>query len=123
VGWLKTVDQVSSQSPVQFNPEPSCGGPHCASARLADCAVALTRMALCTDSAPARPPAVQYFYGANNTIQHAAVQYILDSVLLALEANPDRKFIYVEQAFFTRYERGGGEWGGGRGGGLLWAGA
>ena len=25
------------------------------------------------------------------------VQYILDSVLLALEANPDRKFIYVEQ--------------------------
>ena len=35
--------------------------------------------------------------GANNSIQPAAVQYILDSVLLALEANPNRKFIYVEQ--------------------------
>jgi hypothetical protein len=45
----------------------------------------------------------QYFYGSNSSIQHAAVQYILDSVLLALEANPDRKFIYVEQAFFTRW--------------------
>ena len=32
-------------------------------------------------------------------------QYILDSVLLALEANPDRKFIYVEQAFFQRWWR------------------
>ena len=29
----------------------------------------------------------QYFMGANNTIQHAAVQYILDSVLLALEVS------------------------------------
>ena len=43
----------------------------------------------------------QYFLGANNSIQNAGVQYILDSVLLALEANPDRKFIYVEQAFFN----------------------
>jgi hypothetical protein len=33
------------------------------------------------------------------------LQYILDSVLLALEANPDRKFIYVEQAFFQRWWR------------------
>ena len=32
-------------------------------------------------------------------------QYILDSVLLALEANPDRKFIYVEQAFYQRWWR------------------
>jgi len=47
----------------------------------------------------------QYFMGANNSIQHAGVQYILDSVLLALEANPDRKFIYVEQAFFQRWWR------------------
>lgn len=29
------------------------------------------------------------------------VQYIMDSVISALEANPDRKFIYVEQAFFS----------------------
>jgi alpha-mannosidase len=31
------------------------------------------------------------------------VQYILDGVLLALEANPDRKFVYVEQAFYQRW--------------------
>ena len=47
----------------------------------------------------------QYYYGANNSIQHAAVQYVLDSVFLALKANPDRKFIYVEQAFFQRWYR------------------
>lgn len=43
--------------------------------------------------------------GANNSIQHAGVQYILDSVIPALEANPARKFSYVEQAFFQRYWR------------------
>ncbi len=33
------------------------------------------------------------------------VQYIIDSVISALEANPERKFIYVEQAFFQRWWR------------------
>jgi hypothetical protein len=32
-----------------------------------------------------------------------SVQYILDSLILALEANPLRRFIYVEIAFFTRW--------------------
>ncbi len=41
--------------------------------------------------------------GSNNTIQHAAVQYILDSALSALMENPDRKFNYVEMAFFSRW--------------------
>jgi hypothetical protein len=45
----------------------------------------------------------EYYMGANNTIQHAGVQYILDSVIVALEQNPDRKFVYVEQAFFQRW--------------------
>ncbi|CAF3855565.1 unnamed protein product [Rotaria magnacalcarata] len=45
----------------------------------------------------------QYFYGARNDIQHAAVQYILDSVIPALIENPDRRFIYVEMAFFWRW--------------------
>ena len=31
------------------------------------------------------------------------VQYILDSVVLALDENPDRRFIYVEIAFFWRW--------------------
>ena len=41
----------------------------------------------------------QYYYGANNTIQHAGVQYILDSVIKELQANPERKFIYVGMKF------------------------
>ena len=45
----------------------------------------------------------QYFYGANNSIQMASVSLILDSVIAELVANPARKFIYCEQAFFQRW--------------------
>ncbi|KAM8880161.1 lysosomal alpha-mannosidase isoform 2-T2 [Spinachia spinachia] len=45
----------------------------------------------------------QYFYGGRNDIQHAGVQYILDSVVDQLLKNPDRRFIYVETAFFYRW--------------------
>ncbi|XP_050428079.1 lysosomal alpha-mannosidase-like [Adelges cooleyi] len=45
----------------------------------------------------------QYYYGTNNTIQLAAVQFIFDSVLEALSKNPDRRFIYVETAFFWKW--------------------
>ena len=45
----------------------------------------------------------QYFYGANNSIQHAGVQYILDTVVAQCMMNPDRKFTYVEMAFFQRW--------------------
>ncbi|CAF3806851.1 unnamed protein product [Rotaria magnacalcarata] len=38
-----------------------------------------------------------------NNIQHAGVQYILDSVIRALDENTDRRFIYVEIAFFWRW--------------------
>eukprot|EP00179_Madagascaria_erythrocladioides_P005108 CAMPEP_0198309554 /NCGR_PEP_ID=MMETSP1450-20131203/1914_1 /TAXON_ID=753684 ORGANISM="Madagascaria erythrocladiodes, Strain CCMP3234" /NCGR_SAMPLE_ID=MMETSP1450 /ASSEMBLY_ACC=CAM_ASM_001115 /LENGTH=981 /DNA_ID=CAMNT_0044012317 /DNA_START=93 /DNA_END=3038 /DNA_ORIENTATION=- len=51
----------------------------------------------------------QYYYGANNSIQNAGVQYILDSVMTSLEENPERKFIYVEMAFFARWWREQGE--------------
>ncbi|GBG61654.1 hypothetical protein CBR_g23169 [Chara braunii] len=47
----------------------------------------------------------QYYVGSNNSIQVAAVQYILDSVLKSLLQNCDRKFMYVEQAFFQRWWR------------------
>jgi len=40
---------------------------------------------------------------ARNNIQHAGVQYIIDSVVRALDANPDRRFIYVEIGFFWRW--------------------
>jgi hypothetical protein len=34
--------------------------------------------------------------GANNSIQVAGVQYILDTVVQALAANRERKFVYGE---------------------------
>ncbi|XP_037024932.1 lysosomal alpha-mannosidase-like [Bradysia coprophila] len=45
----------------------------------------------------------QYYFGSKNTIQKAGVQYILDNVVRALLRNPDRRFIYVESAFFTKW--------------------
>ena len=39
----------------------------------------------------------------NNSIQHAAVQYILDTVIEQLQVDKNRTFIYVEIAFFTRW--------------------
>lgn len=41
--------------------------------------------------------------GANNSIQHAGVRWVLDSVIRELNANSDRKFVYVEQAFFQMW--------------------
>ncbi|KAG9445829.1 hypothetical protein H6P81_011957 [Aristolochia fimbriata] len=47
----------------------------------------------------------QYYVGANNTIRVACVQNILDSLVPALLADKNRKFIYVEIAFFQRWWR------------------
>lgn len=47
----------------------------------------------------------EYYSGANNSIQHAGVHYVLDSVILHLSRNPDRTFVEVEQAFFQRWWR------------------
>lgn len=38
-----------------------------------------------------------------NDVQHAGVQYILDSVISSLLVEPTRRFIYVEIAFFSRW--------------------
>ncbi|XP_011704639.1 PREDICTED: lysosomal alpha-mannosidase isoform X1 [Wasmannia auropunctata] len=45
----------------------------------------------------------QYYFGSRSTIQKAGVQYILDSVIKALLADPSRRFIYVETAFFWKW--------------------
>lgn len=45
----------------------------------------------------------QYFYGDNMTIQHACVNDILDSVVMALLENPSRTFTYVEIKFFSMW--------------------
>ncbi len=47
----------------------------------------------------------QYYSGTNNSIQEAAVRNILATVVVSLSQNPDRKFTYVEQAFFQRWWR------------------
>ncbi|WAR25813.1 MAuncharacterized [Mya arenaria] len=47
----------------------------------------------------------QYYYGARNEIQNAGVQYVLDSVIPALVSDPNKRFIYVEIAFFARWWR------------------
>ncbi|KAL2505523.1 Glycosyl hydrolase family 38 protein [Abeliophyllum distichum] len=45
----------------------------------------------------------QYYVGSNNSIQGACVQNVLDSLVPALLADKNRKFIYVEMAFFERW--------------------
>ncbi|GMP29805.1 hypothetical protein CsSME_00004761 [Camellia sinensis var. sinensis] len=47
----------------------------------------------------------QYYVGANNSIRGACVQDVLDSVISALLEDKNRKFIYVEMAFFQRWWR------------------
>ena len=50
----------------------------------------------------ATPQVDQYYYGANNTIQHSNVNSIISAMILGLVEDPNRRFIYVEQAFFQR---------------------
>ena len=45
----------------------------------------------------------QYYYGSQTHYQKAGVQYILDTVVQELIQNKDRRFIYVETAFFWKW--------------------
>ncbi|XP_044500612.1 alpha-mannosidase isoform X1 [Mangifera indica] len=45
----------------------------------------------------------QYFVGSNNSIQGACVENVLDSVVVALLRDPNRKFVFAEMAFFYRW--------------------
>ncbi|XP_068153638.1 lysosomal alpha-mannosidase-like [Drosophila tropicalis] len=45
----------------------------------------------------------QYFYGHKNNVQHAGVQYILDTVISELIKDSSRRFIQVESAFFYKW--------------------
>lgn len=47
----------------------------------------------------------QYYFGDKDGIQRAGVQYILDSIIQALIREPERKFAYVESAFFAKWWR------------------
>ncbi|XP_016973536.2 lysosomal alpha-mannosidase [Drosophila rhopaloa] len=45
----------------------------------------------------------QYYYGSQNKIQHAGVQYILDTVVEELLKDSKRRFIQVETFFFSKW--------------------
>ncbi|XP_030561633.1 lysosomal alpha-mannosidase isoform X2 [Drosophila novamexicana] len=45
----------------------------------------------------------QYYYGSETRIQKAGVQYIIDSVVESLLRDPEKRFIYVESAFFFKW--------------------
>uniref|UniRef100_A0A336M0Y1 Alpha-mannosidase n=1 Tax=Culicoides sonorensis TaxID=179676 RepID=A0A336M0Y1_CULSO len=45
----------------------------------------------------------QYYYGSKSLIQKAGVQYIIDSVIQELLNDPEKRFIYVESAFFFKW--------------------
>ncbi|TKY55925.1 Alpha-mannosidase protein [Spatholobus suberectus] len=45
----------------------------------------------------------QYYVGSNNSIQGACVQNVLDSVVVSLQKDPNRKFVFAETAFFHRW--------------------
>lgn len=45
----------------------------------------------------------QYYVGSNNSIQGACVENVLDSVVMSLLRDPNRKFIFAEMAFFQRW--------------------
>ncbi|CAF3956659.1 unnamed protein product [Rotaria magnacalcarata] len=69
------------------------------------CAILLLIVALCFGVSQKSPNGCGYDVNSEprNDIQHACVQYILDSVIQALLKNPERRFIYVEMAFFWRW--------------------
>ncbi|XP_034247480.1 lysosomal alpha-mannosidase-like isoform X3 [Thrips palmi] len=45
----------------------------------------------------------QYYYGSRSMTQKAGVQYIIDSVVNELLHDPNKRFIYVETAFFWKW--------------------
>ena len=47
----------------------------------------------------------QYYAGSNSSIEQAAVQFILDTVVEELWKDPNRRFIYVEMYYFERWWR------------------
>jgi hypothetical protein len=45
----------------------------------------------------------EYYTGLNNSIQRVSMKLVLDSIMVGLDQNADRKFIFVESAFFARW--------------------
>ncbi|KAL7675293.1 hypothetical protein ACOME3_001556 [Neoechinorhynchus agilis] len=45
----------------------------------------------------------EYYYGLNDQIQHAGVQFIFDSVVKELTLDHDKTFVFCEMAYFWRW--------------------
>lgn len=45
----------------------------------------------------------QYYYGSATRYQRAGIQYILDSVIRELQVDPNRRFIWVETAYLSKW--------------------
>jgi alpha-mannosidase len=48
---------------------------------------------------------LQYFIGSNHSLQDASVNDLITATMAALKRVPERRFVYVEQAFFQRWWR------------------
>ncbi|CAF2976334.1 unnamed protein product [Rotaria socialis] len=98
-GWILIIVTISFASPTK--PSTGCGYTAC---NLGDPTKLNVHIVSHThDDVGWLKTIDQYYYGSRNNIQHAGVQYILDSVIRALDENADRRFIYVEIAFFWRW--------------------
>jgi hypothetical protein len=49
----------------------------------------------------------QYYVGSNSSIQVAAIEYILDSFISALQEDPNRKFIFLKVVEATKQREKG----------------
>ncbi|KAE9606630.1 putative alpha-mannosidase [Lupinus albus] len=45
----------------------------------------------------------QYYVGSNYSIQNACIENVLDSVVISLQRDRNRKFVYAEMAYFHRW--------------------
>uniref|UniRef100_A0A5F9DHN8 Lysosomal alpha-mannosidase n=1 Tax=Oryctolagus cuniculus TaxID=9986 RepID=A0A5F9DHN8_RABIT len=107
VGWVKTVDQYyyGGKHSVGVAPDTHPGPPTPSEPWTAEWRQCLAwapvwrrvRLALLVPECPTLVSTVR------NELHHGAVQYILDSVISALRAEPSRRFVYVEMAFFSRW--------------------
>lgn len=98
---LVCVERISSMRPLVMKP----GGPYETSARPRENMLNVHLVPHTHDDVGWLKTVEELYLGARNDVQMSSVQYILESVIDALEENPDRKFVYVEMAFFSRWWR------------------
>lgn len=97
VGWLKTVDQYYYGSEWGWGPSTSFRVLGIGVRKTSPLGSSVKAYLLVTAHC------LTFMSTVRNDIQRASVQNILDSVISSLLAEPTRRFIYVEMAFFSRW--------------------